>query len=104
MYFELYFSSYLLYKSSIDLPVPDSMVPIEGFAPLRISATSADGLKFNDLGDALQQVVDENTPMSYSRMFTTPSHLAAVAVGLPFQVVISCFSFFYIIHCLYYIA
>lgn len=80
------FSSYLLYKSSAGLPVPDSIVPIEGISPLVISATSIDGLKFNDLEDALQQTVDENTPTSYSRMLTTPSSLAAVAIGLPFQV------------------
>ena len=81
-----FYSSYLLYKSSTSLPVPDSIVPIEGSSPLVISATSTDGLKFDDLGDVLQQTVDENTPTSYSRMFTTPSNLAAVATGLPFQV------------------
>ena len=67
-------------------------MPIEGSGPLVISATSTDGLKPNDLGDALQQTVDENTPTSYSRMFTTSSHLAAVAVGLPFQVFLASYS------------
>ena len=81
-----FYSSYLLYKSSTSLPVPDSMVPIEGSSPLVISATSTDGLKFDDLRDVLQQTVDKNTPTSYSRIFTTPSNLAAVATGLPFQV------------------
>ena len=81
-----FFSSYLLYKSSAGLPVPDSIVPIEGTGPLVISATSTNGLKFDDLGDALQLTVDENTLASYSRMFTTPSHLAALGIGLPFQV------------------
>ena len=80
------FSSYLLYKSSAGLPVPDSIVPIEGTSSLVISATSTDGLKSNDLGDALQQTVDENTPTSYSRMLATSSSLAAMAIGLPFQV------------------
>lgn len=59
---------------------------MEGTGPLVISATSTDGLKPNDLADALQLMVDENTPSSYSRMFTMPSNLATVAVGLPFQV------------------
>ena len=90
-----FFSSYLLYKSSASLPVPDSIVPIKGTGPVVISATSIDGLKFNDLGDALQQTVDENTPPSYSRMFATPSSLAAVAIGLPFGVAIT---FFFLIH------
>lgn len=88
------YSSCLLYKSSNSLPVPDSIVPIEGSSPLVISATSTDGLKPNDLGDALQQTVDENTPTSYSRIFAVPSNLAAVAIGLPFQVFLSsCTSF-----------
>lgn len=82
-----FFSSYLLYKSSAGLAVPDSIVPVEGTGPLVISTTCIDGLKFNDLGDALQQTVDENTPTSYSRMFATPSNLATVAIGLPFKVI-----------------
>ena len=76
----------MLYKSSAGVSVPDSLVPIEGTGSVIISATSTNGLKCDDLGDALQLTVDENTPTSYSRIFTTPSHLGALAIGLPFQV------------------
>lgn len=80
------FSSYLLYKSSSGVPVPDSIVPIEGTTPVVISATSTEGLKSYDLSDALQQTVDENTPTSYSRILTTPTNPAALVIGLPFEV------------------
>ena len=49
-------------------------------------ATSTTGLKPNDLADALELTVDENTPTSYSRIVATPSKLAAIATGLPFEV------------------
>ena len=80
------YSSFLLYKSSASLPAPDSISPIESTNLIPVLATSTTGLKPNDLGDALQLTVDENTPASYSRIVATPSSLAAVATGLPFEV------------------
>ena len=76
----------MLHKSSASLPAPDEVSPLESTYLMPLLATSTTGLQPNDLGDALKLIVDENTPASYSRIVATPSSLAAVATGLPFEV------------------